>query len=578
MELDVVVCSTSGKPIFRHRVSTSDTKRPSEEDDSSTSSFTSSLQGLLSFVACTQHEELLELQAAECQCVFRSSESLTFAAIVRSVQEGDNVHNDTPTFASQCLQHLLQLLQNQILFVLSDRGLDVLRRQPGYDLRELLNGTERVTRSLTELWATSPTLRFKDCGVPFVRLKPERRREVTRALEFEENTATPTMICGLLLAKEQVGAIAQPNKKQFSILVDDLLLLINFVYHTPSLATSETWTPICLSNFNAQGFLYAYVVFLTSDVCLLLLSSQQSPEQFPHFQAKKEFVAQRLEDIGAMEEIDSSIQNHSEWQPHSDLPLLHHFIYKNELTGECAEPDLTFPFDDKDFGTRVQLLNQYAKLQHLMFPTPADPQTRESQVLGKRLSSLQDTTAARMVYERSDTGLFVGMCSADYRLFVWFDSLATISDARKQMQVLLDRLRHDEEFMNDITPAEREVFLKYRKKGVRRGILGALLGASAMAGVWKIAALATAFGVTGVIIGGLVGSRISMRACRLRLKMIKKMLKLSDEKSPLAAEAREILQTKLPHNAYAKKLLKMSELVSGSWKKDKSTPEISKEK
>ncbi|KAG3093358.1 hypothetical protein PI125_g16874 [Phytophthora idaei] len=572
MELDVVVCSTSGKPIFRHRVSTSDTKRPSEEDDSSTSSFTSSLQGLLSFVACTQHEELLELQAADCQCVFRSSESLTFAVI--------------------CLQHLLQLLQNLILFVLSDRGLDVLRRQPGYDLRELLNGTERVTRSLTELWATSPTLRFKDCGVPFVRLQPEKRREVTRALEFEENTATPTMICGLLLAKEQVVAIVQPNKKQFSILVDDLLLLINFVYHTPSLATSETWTPICLSNFNAQGFLYAYVVFLTSDVCLLLLSSQQSPEQFPHFQAKKEFVAQRLEDIGAMEEIDFSIQNHSEWQPHSDLPLLHHFIYKNELTGECAEPDLTFPFDDNDFGTRVQLLNQYAKLQHLMFPTPADPQTRESQVLGKRLSSLQETTAARMV---------------------------------KQMQVLLDRLRRDEEFilrsqcrsnvsatttmmstdqyevmytlcsdmfskkrlgrcgssrswMNDITPAEREVFLKYREKGVRRGVLGALMGASAIAGVWKIAALATAFGVTGVIVGGLVGSWISMRASRLRLKMIKKMLKLSDEKSPLAAEAREILQTKLPHNAYAKKLLKMSELVSGSWKKDKSTPEISKEK
>ncbi|KAG3238445.1 hypothetical protein PI124_g16595 [Phytophthora idaei] len=566
MELDVVVCSTSGKPIFRHRVSTSDTKRPSEEDDSSTSSFTSSLQGLLSFVACTQHEELLELQAADCQCVFRSSESLTFAVI--------------------CLQHLLQLLQNLILFVLSARGLDVLRRQPGYDLRELLNGTERVTRSLTELWATSPTLRFKDCGVPFVRLQPEKRREVTRALEFEENTATPTMICGLLLAKEQVVAIVQPNKKQFSILVDDLLLLINFVYHTPSLATSETWTPICLSNFNAQGFLYAYVVFLTSDVCLLLLSSQQSPEQFPHFQAKKEFVAQRLEDIGAMEEIDFSIQNHSEWQPHSDLPLLHHFIYKNELTGECAEPDLTFPFDDNDFGTRVQLLNQYAKLQHLMFPTPADPQTRESQVLGKRLSSLQETTAARMV---------------------------------KQMQVLLDRLRRDEEFMsnvsatttmmstdqyevmytlcsdmfskkrlgrcgssrswmNDITPAEREVFLKYREKGVRRGVLGALMGASAIAGVWKIAALATAFGVTGVIVGGLVGSWISMRASRLRLKMIKKMLKLSDEKSPLAAEAREILQTKLPHNAYAKKLLKMSELVSGSWKKDKSTPEISKEK
>ncbi|KAG6584760.1 uncharacterized protein IUM83_07949 [Phytophthora cinnamomi] len=460
MELDVLVCSTSGKPVFRHKVSTSSDNRPPEEDDdSSTSSFASSLQGLLSFVACTQHEELLELRAADCRCVFRSSDSLTFAAIERSVHEDTGgVHNgETPSVASECLQHLLRLLQHQILFVLSDRGLDVLRRQPGYDLRELLSGTERVTRSLTELWASTPSVRFKDCGVPFVRLKPERRREVARALEFEaprENTTTTTttttttMICGLLLAKEKVVAVAQPNKKQFSMLVDDLLLLINFVYHTPSLEKSETWTPICLSNFNASGFLYAYVVFLTSDVCLLLLSSQQSPEQFPHFQAKKDFVKQRLEEIGAMEAIDASVKNHSEWRPHSDLPLLHHFVYKNELTGECAEPDLSFPFDDRDFSTRLQLLNQYAKVHHLMFPTPAEPQSRESQVLGKRLSSLQESTAARMVYERSDTGLFVGMCSADYRLYVWFDSLATVSDAREQMQVLLDRLRHDEELMS----------------------------------------------------------------------------------------------------------------------------------
>jgi hypothetical protein len=197
-----------------------------------------------------------------------------------------------------------------------------------------------------------------------------------------------------------------------------------------------------------RGFLYAYVVFLTTDVCLLLLSSQQSPEQFPHFQAKKAFVAQRLEEIGAMHAIAASVENHSDWQPHSDLPLLHHFVYKNELTGECAVPELAFPFDGGDLDTRLQLLSQYAKLQHLMFPTPAAPQHREVQVLGKRLSSLQEATAARMAYERSDTGLFVGMCSADYRLYAWFASLATISDAREQMQVLLDRLRHDEELMS----------------------------------------------------------------------------------------------------------------------------------
>ncbi|CAH0487438.1 unnamed protein product [Peronospora farinosa] len=451
LELDIIVCSTSGKPVFRHKLSTSTTTCSSVEDDASTSSFTSSLQGLLSFVVCTQQEELLELHTAGCRCVFRSVDNLTFAAIERDVDKDNSVHHRrTSSYALECLQHLLRLLQSQILLVLSDRGLDVLKRQPGYDLRELLNGTDRVTRSLTELWAVSPTLRFKDCGVPFLRLKPERRREVTRALEYEATSENPTstMICGLLLAKEQVVAIAQPNKKQFNMLVDDLILLINFVYHTPSLVKSETWTPICLSSFDARGFLYAYVVFLTNDVCLLLLSSQQSPEQFLHFQAKKEFVAQRLQEIGAMDDIEVSLKNRSEWQPHSDLPLLQHFIYKNELTGECAEPELTFPFDNEDFGTRLELMNQYATVHHLMFPTPADHQARESQVLGKRLSSLQEATAARMVYERSKMGLFVGMCSADYRLFVWFDSLVTICDAREQIQVLLDRLRHDEKLMS----------------------------------------------------------------------------------------------------------------------------------
>lgn len=51
----------------------------------------------------------------------------------------------------------------------------------------------------------------------------------------------------------------------------------------------------------------------------------------------------------------------------------------------------------------------------------------------------------------------------------------------------------------NITPAERKLFMKYRKKGARRAASGGLFGALAMAGVWKIAALGTAFGVTGVI-------------------------------------------------------------------------------
>ncbi|ETP55197.1 hypothetical protein F442_00230 [Phytophthora nicotianae P10297] len=122
---------------------------------------------------------------------------------------------------------------------------------------------------------------------------------------------------------------------------------------------------------------------------------------------------------------------------------------------------------------------------------------------------------------------------------------------------------------NDITPAEREVILKCRKKGARRGGLGALMGALAMAGVWKSAAFGTAF------VGGLVGAWMSIRASRLRLKMTKKLFKLPDEKSHWQLKREKCsLQLKLPHNAYVKKT---GEDV-GTREKDQSAPETSKDK
>lgn len=51
----------------------------------------------------------------------------------------------------------------------------------------------------------------------------------------------------------------------------------------------------------------------------------------------------------------------------------------------------------------------------------------------------------------------------------------------------------------NITPAERDVLMKYRWRGKQRAAVGGLLGASAMAGVWKMAKLGRPMGVTGMI-------------------------------------------------------------------------------
>jgi hypothetical protein len=236
----VVVCSSSGKPIYHFAKPAAATAFQSVEDgnrvqaddaadQSSTRenhgggshSFVSSLQGLLSFVSCMQNDELQEIETDGCRCFFLTIENiLSYGVIVRTAKESSDAC--LPSLGRACLARLLNLLHTQIVFVLSNRGLDVLRKQPGYDLRELLIGTERVVHALSTKWLTQPPYRFKDVGVPFLRLDPVDRIEITQTIEYEptQSTEAKGMICGLLLAAGKVVAIAQPLPKQFRILVD----------------------------------------------------------------------------------------------------------------------------------------------------------------------------------------------------------------------------------------------------------------------------------------------------------------------------------------------------------------------
>lgn len=218
-------------------------------------------------------------------------------------------------------------------------------------------------------------------------------------------------------------------------------------------------TNLCLRT--GSGFLYAYVVFLTADICLVLLSSQQSPAQFHAFHAKKERMAQRLSTAGALERIHSAVTQHAQWTPHGDLPLLAHFIYKSELTGECAAPALGFPFatvstaesDSESDAAAAHLLSQYAKLHYTMFPSQRHRRGAHAQVapphqaLGKRPPGQQDAVASRLVFARTEGGLFLGQCTDEYRLYACFDALASVAEAREQCQLLVERLRRDETLM-----------------------------------------------------------------------------------------------------------------------------------
>ncbi|KAL4129121.1 hypothetical protein PRIC2_005132 [Phytophthora ramorum] len=100
-------------------------------------------------------------------------------------------------------------------------------------------------------------------------------------------------------------------------------------------------------------------------------------------------------------------------------------------------------------------------------------------------------------------------------------------------------------WMKDISPAERDVFVKCRQKGTRRAAFGGLLGATAMAGVWNAAALGTPLGVVGVLVGGAIGARTSMKMSDIRRELLTELLQLPSDKAPHAAQAREMYVTLL---------------------------------
>ncbi|RLN49517.1 hypothetical protein BBJ29_010169 [Phytophthora kernoviae] len=125
-------------------------------------------------------------------------------------------------------------------------------------------------------------------------------------------------------------------------------------------------------------------------------------------------------------------------------------------------------------------------------------------------------------------------------------------------------------WMMNATPAEQEVFWSYRQKGQRRAAVGGIIGASAMAGVWKMASLRKGLGIAGVIVGGMIGANVSMRTSNIRREMITEVLLLPGDKSPRAAEAREILRTKLPNNAFVQEMMRNPVSANERWMPAKS--------
>ncbi|VDM51789.1 unnamed protein product [Angiostrongylus costaricensis] len=237
-------------------------------------------------------DRLLQFSSGDVHVRFCHRSSLILCIVSRSYEQ---------------LDEQLNILFDQIVSTLSRSQLDIVYKKKGdnYDLRRLLRGTDKYIDSSVSAWRSDISLLQSA-----IRILPmsSTDREYLSSTMISCLTASKFdgVLFGLIIAHRQVAALVR--LKKYILHPRDTHILLNLISGNSSLRITEaqTWTPICLPNFNDRGFIYAYISFPweESAACLILLSVKKD-----HFDLLNEVKKRIVEKIESNSKFFSSFQS-----------------------------------------------------------------------------------------------------------------------------------------------------------------------------------------------------------------------------------------------------------------------------
>ena len=238
----VLVCSWSGRPIYTRY-----------GDDSRLSAYMGVITALIeNYRRIHRQQSIRSLRCGVWTVAFKLCGPIYLLALSRT---GERV-------ASLLCQ--LEYVHAQIVSVLTGQVATILQQRPQYDVRHLMTGTENLLSDLLAHHDSDYSLLLH--AVHFLPLPRATRAKLGAAMK----KGGKGYIYGALLSSTSL--LSLQNNTKAAVSPRDLHLLINFLHNSQSLQSSESWTPICLPDFNATGYVYAYTSFLTDDLCLCLVS------------------------------------------------------------------------------------------------------------------------------------------------------------------------------------------------------------------------------------------------------------------------------------------------------------------
>eukprot|EP00800_Vazella_pourtalesii_P005425 TRINITY_DN1634_c0_g1_i7.p1 TRINITY_DN1634_c0_g1~~TRINITY_DN1634_c0_g1_i7.p1 ORF type:complete len:559 (+),score=121.66 TRINITY_DN1634_c0_g1_i7:53-1729(+) len=253
----------------------------------------------------------------------------------------------------------LNMLYNQIVSQITNTQLNrVFQEYRNFDLRRWL--TDYFLSSLIELMDEDPSYLLQ--AIRCIPMSNGLRENVNSTI-IQAGNKNKKVLFTLLIAKTRL--IAYVRHKNYKLGPSDILLLFNMVYSTSAFKDAESWTPVCLPDFDGRGYMYAHISFVneSSSMYLLLLSTNR--EAFYDLKETHTSIVERLSANGYLNKIEKAIKFADYTMPEIKVPEVRHFIFKNFRLNQYTMPLYGPPYvDEKE---RERLYGQYLYLNHNLY-------------------------------------------------------------------------------------------------------------------------------------------------------------------------------------------------------------------
>jgi len=307
------IVSIAGKPIYSRY-----------GDEQNLATFMASLVALVTYIQ-DMKDEMRYITAGKHKFVFVVKGPLVLVSVAKTMEP-----------VAPIVQQL-NYMHAQIISLLTSGVNQIFDRRAHYDLRALLGGADKFMDNLIS-WMDH-SFSFLLNSIHCLRLDSPTRTNIANIMQSVQHNE---LLYAILVAGYQLVTLIRP--KRWALHPSDLHLIMNFVHASSTFKSSESWTPLCLPKFNDTGFLHAYVCFLETNVCLLLLSTKQDASVFHQLSNCKEQIHTGLVKTGALDLVVKEMQNPDYSVGELGIPSLLHFIYKSNVTCQCTAPRMEAPY------------------------------------------------------------------------------------------------------------------------------------------------------------------------------------------------------------------------------------------